>query len=251
MRWVYLSPHLDDAALSAGGLLYEQARKGLAIEVWTVVCGFPPPGALTPFAQWLHMQWGTQSAEETVRLRREEDLWAGDILGVKMVHFDVPDCIYRRASDGEPLYLDVFVSPHEAESSLPAHIAQTIAAHLQADDRLVCQLAIGGHVDHLLVRQAAEQLMRPLLYLADLPYLFKQPAELAKKTAGMNVSSHPITEAGLRAWVEAILAYRSQFSTLFDSPEEMEGLIRSYVGEWGGIPMWEAGKMPPPGKNTV
>lgn len=241
MRWIYLSPHLDDAALSAGGLIYEQAHSGLTVEVWTIVCGFPPPGELTPLAQWLHEQWGTESAEETVRLRRQEDLRAGEILGAKMLHGDVPDCIYRRAPEGEPLYFDIFVPPHEAEAGLPAQIAHTIAAHLQPDDRLLCQLAIGGHVDHILVRQAAEQLKRPLLYLADLPYMFRQPDMLPEKTAGMSVSSHPITEAGLQAWKEAILTYRSQFSTLFDSPEEMERLIRSYAQAWGGIPLWEAG----------
>jgi LmbE family N-acetylglucosaminyl deacetylase len=238
MRWIYISPHLDDSVLSAGGLIYEQAQAGLAVEIWTVVCGFPPPGELTPFAQLLHSQWGTSSAEETVRLRRAEDLKAASILGAKTLHFDVPDCIYRRATDGEPLYLDIFVPPHEAESGLPDHMAQAIAARLQPDDQVVCQFAIGGHVDHILVRQAAERLGRPLSYLADLPYLFNQPGELTIKAAGMNVASHPITEAGLRAWVEAILAYESQLSTLFDSPEKMEEAVRSYSQDWKGVPLW-------------
>jgi len=54
----------------------------------------------------------------------------------------------------------------------------------------------------------------------------------------MNVASHPITEAGLGAWVEAILAYESQLSTLFDSPGKMEEAVRSYSQEWNGIPVW-------------
>jgi len=95
------------------------------------------------------------------------------------------------------------------------------------------------HEGHLsLVRQAAERLGRPLSYLADLPYLFNQPGELAIKAAGMNVASHPITEAGLEAWIEAILAYESQLSTLFDSPEKMEEAVRAYSQEWKGLPLW-------------
>ncbi|MFZ5819848.1 MAG: PIG-L deacetylase family protein [Chloroflexota bacterium] len=238
MRWIYISPHLDDSVLSAGGLIYEQSRAGLAVEIWTIVCGFPPPGELTPFAQLLHSQWGTSSAEETVRIRRAEDVKAASILGAKTLHFDVPDCIYRRAPDGEPLYQDIFVEPREAEAGLPDLMAQAIAARLQPDDQVACQFAIGGHVDHVLVRQAAERLGRPLSYLADLPYLFNQPGELALKAAGMNVASHPITEAGLGAWVEAILAYESQLSTLFDSPGKMEEAVRSYSQEWNGIPVW-------------
>ena len=158
MRWIYISPHLDDAVLSAGGFIYEQTRAGNPIEIWTIVCGYPPPGELTPFAQLLHQQWGTGTAEETVRLRRGEDMQAISIVGAKAIHFDVPDCIYRRGPDGDPLYLDIFVQPHEAEAHLPDQIAQFIAPRLETDDRVICQLGIGGHVDHILVRQAAERL---------------------------------------------------------------------------------------------
>jgi len=238
MRWIYISPHLDDAALSAGGFLYEQTRAGNPVEIWTIVCGFPPAGELTPFAQMLHQIWGTGTAKETIKLRRAEDREAARILGAITVHFDVPDCIYRRGPDGEPLYLDIFIQPHEEESHLPDQNAQTIAPYLGADDQVICQFGIGGHVDHILVRQAVERLNRPLWYAADLPYLFNQPGELAPKTVGKKEVLHPITEAGLKAWVEAVLAYRSQISSLFDSPEKVKEEIRSYYSERNGFPLW-------------
>jgi LmbE family N-acetylglucosaminyl deacetylase len=239
MRCIYISPHLDDAALSAGGFLYEQTRAGIPIEIWTIVCGFPPPGELTPFAQVLHHVWNSGTAEETVKLRRAEDSVAANILGAKAVHFDVPDCIYRRGPDGEPLYLDIYVQPHAAESQLPDQIAQTLAPRLHPDDQLICQLGIGGHIDHILVRQAVERLDRPLWYAADLPYLFRQPGELASYVAGMEQSLHTITEAGLRAWIDAVLAYESQLSSLFDSKEQVEKDIRAYYAERGGFPLWQ------------
>ena len=238
MRWIYISPHLDDAVLSAGGFIYEQTRAGIPVEIWTIVCGYPPQGELTPFAQYLHQQWGTGIAEETVNLRRAEDVKAANILGAKTVHFDVPDCIYRRGPDGEPLYLNVFVQPHEAESHLPDQIAQTIAPRLKPDDQVICQLGIGGHVDHIIVRQAVERLKRPLWYVADVPYLFNQPGELALKTAGMKESLQSITEAGLQSWIEAVLAYASQLSTLFDSTENMKEEIYSFYAEREGFPLW-------------
>lgn len=239
MRWIYISPHLDDAALSAGGFLYEQAQAGIPVEIWTIVCGFPPPGELTPRAQLEHFVWGTGTAEETVKLRREEDLEAARIIGAKTTHFDIPDCIYRRGPEGEPLYPDIFVQPHAAESHLPDQIAQTIAPGLLADDQVICQLGLGGHVDHILVRQATERLNRPLWYTADLPYLFKQPRELAPLVASMEASLQPITEAGLMAWVEATLAYKSQLTSLFESREQVESSIRAYYAERAGFPVWQ------------
>ncbi|MGB7875116.1 MAG: PIG-L family deacetylase [Anaerolineales bacterium] len=238
MRWIYISPHLDDAVLSAGGFIYDQTRAGIPVEIWTIVCGYPPPGELTPFAQVMHFQWGTGTAKETVDLRRAEDVHAAEIVGAKTVHFDVPDCIYRRGPDGEPLYLDIFVQPHEAEAHLPDEIAESIAPHLQVDDQVICQLGIGGHADHILVRQAVERLKRPLWYTADVPYVFKQPGELAPQVALMKESLFSITEAGLKAWIEAALAYESQLSSLFESPQKVEEEIRAYYLEKGGFSLW-------------
>jgi LmbE family N-acetylglucosaminyl deacetylase len=238
MRWIYISPHLDDAALSAGGFIFDQTQSGIPVEIWTIVCGFPPTGELTPLAQAIHSQWGTTSAKETIQLRRAEDRKAADILGAKTVHFDVPDCIYRRGPDGDPLYTDIFVQPHKAEAKLPDQIAQSIAPSLRPDDQIICQPGIGGHVDHILVRQAAERLNRPLWYAADVPYLFWHPEELALSVSKMQASLHSITEAGLGAWIEAILAYESQISTLFDNPEKVGEKTRSYYSKRDGWPLW-------------
>ncbi len=89
---------------------------------------------------------------------------AANIVGAKTVHFDVPDCIYRRGPDGEPLYLDILrPSRTKRKLHLPDQIAQTIAPRLQPDDQIICQLGVGGHVDHVIVRQAVEQLKRPVV----------------------------------------------------------------------------------------
>jgi len=39
MRWIYISPHFDDAVLSCGGLIWEQTHKGITVEIWTVCAG--------------------------------------------------------------------------------------------------------------------------------------------------------------------------------------------------------------------
>jgi LmbE family N-acetylglucosaminyl deacetylase len=240
MRWIYISPHLDDAVLSAGGLIYEQTKSGLPVEIWTVMCGFPPQGEVSPLAQVLHFQWGFASAEETVRLRRAENEKAALLLGAKTVYFDFLDCIYRRGNGGEWLYtMGVFDPPLAEEADLPAQIAAAISARLKPDDVLVCQFGVGRHVDHVTVRRAAELLGRPLLYDVDIPYLFNHPTELAPNTAGMKETAQPVTEAGLGAWQEAILAYSSQLSTLFESPDQVRELIRNYWTDKGGIGFWK------------
>jgi LmbE family N-acetylglucosaminyl deacetylase len=239
MRWIYLSPHLDDAALSAGGLIYEQTRSGLPVELWTFMCGDPHLTEFSPLAQILHAQWGFANAEETVRERRIEDNQAAEILGAKAIHFDFLDCIYRRGKDGEWLYQEqIFIPPHEGDSNLPSQIASTIMPRLQPDDVLVCQLSVGSHVDHVLVRKAAELLGRPLIYDIDMPYFLYKSDELEEKAAGMKESVSRITEAGLERWLDAVVAYKSQLPSLNEvvsTPEKARASIRAYWEKWGGI----------------
>ena len=238
MRWIYLSPHLDDAVLSAGGLIFEQTRSGNPVEIWTFMCGYPPEGEFSSFAQTLHSLWGFNSAEETVRARREEDRRAAAVVGAQVTHFDFLDCIYRRDSNGNWMYHDISVPAHPEDADIPNRIAETIFTRLQPDDVLVCQLSVGSHVDHVLVRQGAERLDRPLIYDIDIPYFFTKPEEFELKSAGMRESLHPITESGLRSWQEAVLEYKSQLIVLGDAmstPEKARQAIQSYWAKQGGI----------------
>ena len=109
---------------------------------------------------------------------------------------------------------------------------------LEPDDVLVCQLAVGSHVDHVLVRQGAELLGRSLRYDIDVPYIFYKPEELSPKSTGMSESVHSITEAGLHSWKEAIMSYKSQLPVLgeaFDTPEKAQASIQSFWGQYQGI----------------
>jgi LmbE family N-acetylglucosaminyl deacetylase len=261
MRWIYLSPHLDDAVLSAGGLIHDQVQAGIPVEIWTVMSGFPSGIEEYSFLATVnHAIWGFSSGEESVRARREEDETAAGLLGARAVHFDFLDCIYRRGRDGNWLYnvkldepYDVEVlskrsmeaitsPPHEEDAGLPSQIAEMVSSRLVRDDVLVCQLAVGSHVDHVLVRQAAELVWRPIVYDIDIPYLFYKPEEFATKSAGMQENVHAVTEAGLRSWQEAVLAYKSQIPVLgeaLNTPEKARESIRSYWERDRGIRLLE------------
>ncbi|HSJ88187.1 MAG TPA: PIG-L family deacetylase [Anaerolineales bacterium] len=242
MRWIYLSPHLDDAVLSAGGLIYDQTQAGIPVEIWTFMCGYPPSEPLSPFADALHAQWGFSSAAEAVRARREEDRKAAAIVGAQVTHFDYLDCIYRRGANGESLYMEIYVPPHPEDASLAQNIADTISARILPDDMLVCQLSVGSHVDHVLVRQAAELLGHPLWYDIDIPYIFYKSEEFVSKSAQMRETTHFISNAGLRSWQEAVLQYASQLPALGEAmatSQYAQESILAYWSEWKGIRLFQ------------
>jgi LmbE family N-acetylglucosaminyl deacetylase len=239
MRWIYLSPHLDDAVFSAGGLIYKQTCAGIPVEIWTIMSGFPGDGEWTDFVNSLHRAWGTTSADETLRIRRGENEKAADILGVKVVDLDFIDSMYRRGPDGKALYSNSFMQPHPLDAGLPARIAEELARHIQTDDVVVCQLALGKHVDHVIARQAAELLDRPLTYLADFPYCLDDPLKLWCAALRMKPSLHSISEDGLRRWLDAMRSYDSQIKVEFGNIERLEAKVTKYWKQHRGIRLWK------------
>jgi LmbE family N-acetylglucosaminyl deacetylase len=250
MDWIYLSPHLDDAALSCGGLISEQSQAGDTTAIWTMCAGDPPPGALSPFAQSLHARWGTlnQAADQ----RRSEDLLSCQILGANAVHFSLPDCIYRQA--GQPPFYpyasesSLFGPVHPGEMELVERLSRQLASRLPEQAEIVAPLALGGHVDHRLTRFAAERLApaRRLSYYADYPYVLNHRQSLTElQQTGWTRSVIPVSPAGLGAWQSAIAAHASQISTFWPNLPAMQAAIEAYWQFDGGVVLWQ----PPLDKN--
>ncbi len=202
------------------------------------MAGVPTEAELPEFAQLMHRVWGFSDGVETVRARRLEDLNAAAVVGAKAVHLDFLDCIYRRGRQGEALYSDITLPIQPDDADLPAQLAQAMAARLKADDTVMCQLAIGSHVDHVIVRQAAEMLHRPLVYVADMPYVLNHPNELQPAVKGLQRTHQPVSEPHFRCWMEAIECYVSQVDSVFGSHEDMQARMQAFWQEQGGVDLW-------------
>jgi LmbE family N-acetylglucosaminyl deacetylase len=245
MNWIYLSPHLDDAALSCGGLIWQQNGFGQTAQVWTICAGDPPSGRLSAFAESLQERWGT--GRDAIRERRLEDAASCGWLNAPYRHFDIPDCIYRQAQgNGVFLYPSeeaLFGPLHAAEMGLVDSLSAELLHSLPPQAQIVCPLAIGGHVDHMLTRTAAEQMGKTLYYYADFPYVLSvnDQVEILRQS-GWKAIAFPIQEPGLAAWGRAVAAHDSQISTFWPSTEAMQVALRDYAQSMGGVRLWQ-----PPG----
>jgi LmbE family N-acetylglucosaminyl deacetylase len=245
MRWVYLSPHFDDIALSCGGLAWEQVQAGQPVEIWTVCAGAPAPGEpVSDFAQSLHDRW--QTGTEAVAVRRVEDEAAIASLGAQMRFWDLPDCIYRRLPgcawlvNGED---DLWQPLHPQEEGVVESLSAWLQAGLQPGDRLVSPLTLGDHVDHRLVRAAVERAAgrvgTPVWYYADYPYAIRSSGEIAGRTGpGWQKECWTVSLDGLHAWQASIACYISQISTFWGGLEEMRSAIQAYWQSGGGTCLW-------------
>lgn len=232
MEWIYLSPHLDDVALSCGGLLWEQAQAGDRPQIWTICAGDPPLGPLSPFAAALQNRWETGAAAS--HQRRQEDINACRILQAEYRHFPLPDCIYRR-DEGESGYLytseeSLFGALDKRDLGLVEGLKDELAQALPDKAQLVCPLSVGGHVDHRLTRLAAERLGGVYWYYADYPYILDHGDQLAQFISpNWQEIWFPISNAGMKAWQAAVAAHRSQISTFWPDLEAMRAALDAYV----------------------
>ena len=241
MEWIYLSPHLDDVALSCGGLVWEQSRAGDSVSIWTICAGDPPPGPLSPFAESLHSRWKT--GRQAIERRRSEDIAACSRLGSAYRHFQIPDCIYRLApGSDEHLYTteeSLFGELNVREENLIQSLSAELACSLSPDAQVACPLSLGGHVDHRLTRAAASGLARSLYYYADYPYVLDAWGEIQRlQDQGWKAQHFLISARGMAAWQTAVGEHTSQISTFWDADAEMRKALHNYNNQMGGISLW-------------
>jgi LmbE family N-acetylglucosaminyl deacetylase len=246
MDILYLSPHLDDAALSCGGLIHQQARAGLDVAVLTVFAGSARTVFRSPFAQELEARWGAEG--NAIAMRRREDRESMAVLGAEPIHWRYEDAIYRlHASTGAPLYATrdgVFgeVSAHDPVK--PRALASKVGQLWRRlkRPRLYAMLSAGHHVDHQIVQAAVLDLTErePLdvVWYEDYPYAEDQGAvRLAVEQsplAGLLPESVYLSEEDLAAKVDAIACYRSQVGIFWQDEADMRLRVREHalrVGE--------------------
>lgn len=245
MRWVYLSPHFDDIVLSCGGMVWEQVQADQPVEIWTICAGAPDPQApLSGYARSLHQRWGV--GIEAVATRRQEDDAAVERLGAVTRYWTLPDAIYRRLPDqtwlvnGED---DLWQPIHVQEQDVVEQLCAWLVQGLSAADGLVSPLTFGNHVDHRLVRAAAERAAKQvgcaMWYYPDYPYVAKPGTDWSQKTGeGWKPVCQAISPAALRAWQDAVACYGSQMSTFFKDRRDLDAALENYLQTGGGACLW-------------
>jgi LmbE family N-acetylglucosaminyl deacetylase len=245
-RHLFVSPHYDDIALSAGGTAARVRRLGRTPEVAIVFGAEPHPDhVFTQFATDMHEGWG-MSAGEVIAGRRAEEAAAAAVLGTVPSFLPFHDAIYRGERYlGDP---DLFGEVRADESGLAGDIIVALDLDVSAKDstRVYMPLAIGWHVDHQVAFQTGVELDRAgweVWFYEDLPYALK-PGILADRIARAGVSVEvaarvPVEETW-GAKIDAIMAYPSQLAPIFNYVEagssrgEIESLLRWYAEEAGG-----------------
>lgn len=185
-----VSPHLDDAALSCWWLLARAARHGDTVTVLDVCAGLPDDGVLGPW----DARGGAASSRERVAERRREEEAALAGTGARIVFLDILDWQY-----GPP-------------AASVREISQALAPHLAGPDDVLAPAGIGGHRDHLRVRDAVLAHRHDALLYADLPYALRDGWE--PPLPGYEPAESLLDDDEAAAKVAALARYATQVALL-------------------------------------
>jgi LmbE family N-acetylglucosaminyl deacetylase len=227
---IYLSPHLDDAALSCGGAIAAQRAAGQRVLVVTLCTASPAPDAsFSALAQEFHHQWGLDPAEAVAARLREErqalnlldadSYWAGmlDAIYRYPEAYSTRESLFGVAAPDDPLLPELRGFIRMLRERLPGAT-------------LYAPLGVGMHVDHQITYAAAlDTLGGEALFYEDLPYAVK-PGALEQRLANVErrFTSRTIAiDATFARKLEAIKVYASQLEELFGGADAM---VRSITG---------------------
>jgi LmbE family N-acetylglucosaminyl deacetylase len=241
---IFLSPHLDDVALSCGGTIHKMAQSGKMVLVVSITAGDPPAGEISLFSKSLHARW--RLAADGIASRRAEDVQACLGLGADWLHWQIPDCIYRyNTVKGRSIYdseeaLFGLIDPGEMD--LIANLAQQMGS-LPSSDSVYVPLAVGNHVDHQITRLAAEKWWNPasLNYYEEFPYSRVESRLMtALGDEGRWCADVVRLEAAdVEARIRAIACYRSQISTFFTDLDDLSNQVDRYIRKVSGERYWK------------
>lgn len=237
MEAIYLSPHLDDAALSCGGRIAAQVKQGKTVRVINLFAGVPhlTDDQFSPYAQKQHRTWDLKP-REAVLARRAEDRAVLESLGAQIENWEYYDAIYREA-ERKFLYTDhqkLFGPIHPAESALIDQITERLMTiqDTHPEVRFFAPLRVGGHVDHLITRACAVQLYQQgasVAFYEDFPYVGRSDWQDEPTTVEQAIAELPfpvksqVIAIDVNVKIQALQGYKSQLMSLF--------------GDWEGVGM--------------
>jgi len=213
MKLLALSPHLDDAAFSAGGLLASRVDQGWDVTVATCFTG--NVAQPTGFALACQLDKGLGADVDYMALRRAEDRAACAALGARAIHLPFLEAPHRGYASAAMLFA-ARLDDDRIVDDIAATLAELVAA--ERPDLVLGPLCLGNHVDHHVVLDAIRRSCadHTVLLWEDWPY-----ADREDRVATMPALIEHLTPETRARRIAACAAYTSQLGFQFGGVEAM------------------------------
>lgn len=220
--FIFLSPHLDDAVLSCGALLWKLKNLKKNITILTV---FTEGGSrpYSPQAKKFLKECGYINALKLFEDRKKEDKDIARFYNGRFIHLGFVDAAWRRNKEDDHIYKNEKIQfsgkISKEDRSLINEISRKVSLNLleNKDIALFAPLGIGLHADHIIVKEVAKNLKQPVLFWEDFPY--NRDLHNTRKFFSINKNYKHLfsikNEGNNNIKYKAIRLYKSQMKGLF------------------------------------
>lgn len=226
----FISPHLDDAIFSAGGLM-SKLRGKVDMTIINVFTSAGVGGHTLSASTYLK-QCGESDAQSLFAKRIKEDQVAAKMFGAKVINLGYQDALWRTKSKRNyalPELSAIYPTYrlHVSRGHISRHdkaLMQDLSARLRAvikepEFYIFAPIGYGKHVDHVLVRDVVSQSFPAshVVYWSDFPYYFRDRSldSFLSESPTKSFSVVPSGDLKLRA----SRAYATQFSAVVKDPK--------------------------------
>lgn len=213
-KYVFVSPHFDDAIGSCGCLMQYLVGYGYKVEVLTVFANRPYLESISDFANSIITFC---DLIDGVSERKEENKAACKILGIADINMTFYDAIFRQSFSKTWLYNnfdELFGPVKQSDINLIKSIFDTICKHVSKElTILFFPTAKGGHVDHVIVNEVGKRLLNigySIFFYDEFFYNENHCEDLTLNLYKMEFSSEMLNKK-----IIAMECYKSQHKILF------------------------------------
>lgn len=237
----FISPHLDDAAFSCGGLINHLSGKTKVVVITIFTSAGKTNHTLSAIRYAQMCGYGRREIMRFYKDRRKEDRELWHSIGVKFVHLGFKDALWRPKRGmswlerilsiliNEPRYIYPTHRLHVAKGVISKHDVVNIKKIEnkilkitgRSKNKLVfCPVGLGGHVDHIITRSVCKKIFDEPIYWEDSPYnIYHKHTDNFVKQNDLKKHALIIDQKARHAMYPA---YKTQFGKLFDGERKFK-----------------------------
>ncbi len=232
-----LSPHLDDAVLSCGDLIYKYVKMGYIVDVLTIFSGSVNKKYLSDAAKQFHSNCFLD--HNAMHYRKIEDKKAHDFLGCNSLYLDEPECLYRGDKDGYiyPDLNNIYHLEYTREKESIKRLSDKLSDIVKKYDIVYAPMGLGEHADHLMTNESIKLVNEKfkLYFYEEVAYVcyYYRDNISSNWGKGMKYKLIEINEEEYNKKISAILLYRSQLRILWENRIQFESEMEKFSKKYG------------------
>lgn len=233
MKYIIIAPHLDDGTFSCGELIAKLINDGHDVSVAVIFSGMAPADELSDAAKQYHTTCFL--GDDAGYVRQKEEIDACSVMRCTSIHLGYLEALYRKDTSGRNIYPNHSDITRLAgsDNEIISELSRKLPVFLEGYDKVIVPLALGDHVDHLVVRKAVtgiENITGRLLFYEDIPYIFFVNGIVPEdKIQGMKPVLFDIDRDHFRQKMNALMCYRSQIHVFWKTEAEMRQQMEDHL----------------------